>query len=241
MIILRQKNYTKPADEDNSEPKKKKSKSGLKKAAIGSGIIGAGGLIYGGINLKKANDYKKKHAAKFVKPNIDTTIDEKTMNNLTRKDVGHSRLSLSNEMLLDPRGERFKRMRKVAEDKWGDSLYESHRGNIANATNKESLFDLKNNLEDNFSRERLDNYHEKAKTILKDKADNLNKEEFKEAREKFRKDKKLNLEGFKSSKKKAALGVGLGTAALLTAGGIAISRARKKKKAAKEENDNTKK
>lgn len=54
MIILRQKNYTKPADEDNSEPKKKKSKSGLKKAAVvGGSLIGAAGLYQGSKHLQR--------------------------------------------------------------------------------------------------------------------------------------------------------------------------------------------
>lgn len=66
MIILRQKNYTKPADEDNSEPKKNKT---LKKAAIIGGVaLGTAGIYQGSKHMQrsKAGGKHFKTTAKLV-------------------------------------------------------------------------------------------------------------------------------------------------------------------------------
>lgn len=90
-----------------------------------------------------------------------------------------TRVGLTNELLLDPRGGSFKEMREYAEDRLPD-LYEQHDGEELDMDHdhwtESVLFDTKNALEDNFSRERLDYYCQMAKVVLKDKADALDRE-----------------------------------------------------------------
>ena len=90
-------------------------------------------------------------------------------------DLVSTRLFLANEMMLDPRGKTFIEMRSYAESKFPD-LYEAHNGVTFNqnpATWSEPLlFSVKNELDSNFSRERLDYYYDLAKVVLKDKAEN---------------------------------------------------------------------
>ena len=232
LVVKRQKNYSSDKDNRNKDNRNKNISS------IGATVVGAGGLTYGGINAKKAAKYKNQHKnMKFITPKIDTSISEKDAKRLTGNDLSYTRLTLSNEMLLDPRGERFKEMRKMAEDKWGDKLYDKHKGTISKSHDKPSLFEVKNNLDDNFSRERLDDYYNQSKKVLKDKSNNLNREEFQETRNKFKVDKKNILNKFKKSKKKAAIGVGIGAVALSSI--PVINTVSKKKK--KRESNNYKK
>jgi hypothetical protein len=209
LIIQRQKRYSSADNNKDSQDKYKNIPE------VGAALIGAGGLTYGGINARKAIKYKNQHKnMKFITPKVDTTLDEKDLKHLTGDSLSGTRYKLSNEMLLDPRGDRFKKMREVAEKKWGDKLYDEHKGTISQSYDKPSLFDVKNNLDDNFSRERLDDYYNQSKRILKDKADYLNKEEFQEARNKFKADKSSILNKFKKSKKKATIGLGIGATTL---------------------------
>ena len=237
MIILRQKYYSskenKNDSEDDEEIKNKKSKR-IGRIAAGAIGVGIGSLAYGGLNAKKLSKYRKEHKDMKFSPKIDTTISEKVAKRLTGDDLPSTRLTLSNEMLLDPRGERFKEMRKMAEGKWGDRLYDKHKGIISKSHDKSSLFDVKNNLDDNFSRERLDDYYNQSKRILKSKADSLNKEEIGEARLKFKEDKKQLMSKIKSSNKKALIGAGLGAVSLGT-GIYLIHKYRKKKKQEEED------
>lgn len=94
-------------------------------------------------------------------------------------DLESTRISLANEMMLDPRGESFNEMRQYAEAAF-PNLYETHDGKSFDY-NKENwnealLFSTKNALDDNFSRERLDYFFNMAKVVLKEKADSLNRE-----------------------------------------------------------------
>ena len=93
------------------------------------------------------------------------------------------RLFLSNELMLDPRGKTFNEMKTYAESRFGD-LYEADNGIRyemgAETWNQDFLFNLKNDLDSNFSRERLDLYENVAKIVLKDKADFLDQEDAKE-------------------------------------------------------------
>ena len=95
-------------------------------------------------------------------------------------DVISTRLFLSNEMMLDPRGNSFKEMLSYAETTLKD-LYENHNNSVFDMNkqnwNEELLFSVKNDLDSNFSRERLAYYFELAKVVLKDKADSLDAEE----------------------------------------------------------------
>lgn len=68
------------------------------------------------------------------------------------------RLYLVNELLLDPRGKSFNKMRLYAEMNIMD-LYETHDGadlsEASSVWNEELLFNLRNDLDYNFSKERL--------------------------------------------------------------------------------------
>lgn len=90
------------------------------------------------------------------------------------------RISLSNELLLDPRGRSFKEMLAYAESKL-TNLYDEHDGisysEDTQEWNKSFLFSLKNDLKYNFSRERLEFYEKVAMFVLREKAENLDNEE----------------------------------------------------------------
>ncbi len=106
-------------------------------------------------------------------------MKEKFKKTVDTKDLEGTRISLANEMMLDPRGESFCEMRKYAEAAL-PQLYDVHDGELfeKNQDNWDEtlLFSIKNTLDDNFSKERLDFYYDIAKTVLKDKAERLNTE-----------------------------------------------------------------
>lgn len=96
------------------------------------------------------------------------------------RDLEGVRLSLSNEMMLDPRGESFIEMRQYAETML-PQLYDAHNGENLDMNqdnwNEDLLFSTKNDLDNNFSKERLDYYFDMAKIVLKENADKLNREQ----------------------------------------------------------------
>ena len=79
------------------------------------------------------------------------------------------RLYLANELLLDSRGESFNQMRSYAEMNIMD-LYEIHDGTdfseIPPSWDEELLFNLRNDLDSNFSKERLAFFEKVAKIVL---------------------------------------------------------------------------
>lgn len=105
--------------------------------------------------------------AKFVK-----VVDE--------ADVVSARIFLANELMLDPRGKTFDEMRSYAES-WLHDLYEQDNGvtyeTEESGWDKTFLFNLKNDLDSNFSRERLDFYKTVAKVVMSEKAKLLDREE----------------------------------------------------------------
>lgn len=91
------------------------------------------------------------------------------------------RLFLSNELLLDPRGNSFDEMLKLAEDQCPD-LYENEASSFvlrknSNQWDQEYLNELKNEVDTHFRKDTLHHYKEVAKFVLKDKASNLDNEE----------------------------------------------------------------
>ena len=86
------------------------------------------------------------------------------------------RLFLANELLLDPSGKSFEKMRSFAEMNV-ESLYEQHDGTVFSELptiwDDELLFNLRNDLDSNFSSERLDFFEKVAKVVLKEKAESL--------------------------------------------------------------------
>ena len=95
-------------------------------------------------------------------------------------DLSMVRAFISNEMLLDPRGKSFDEMLSFAESKF-NNLYEIDNGvkftSDQSQWNEDILFKIKNELDVNFSRERIRIYKLVAKTVLKEKAAQMDKEE----------------------------------------------------------------
>ena len=94
------------------------------------------------------------------------------------------RLSLSNELLLDPRGDSFRKMKSLAESQLPD-LYEPDNGTTYSKPDdewdKDFLLQVKNDLDNNFSKSQLLVYEQVAKKVLKEKAAHLEQEEAAEA------------------------------------------------------------
>lgn len=90
------------------------------------------------------------------------------------------RLSLSNELMLDPREDSFNEMKAFAElhmtNLYDEDDSKSYSMNVTD-WNEELMFTIKNDLDDNFSKEKLSIYEKVTKTVLKDKAEQLTKEE----------------------------------------------------------------
>lgn len=95
-------------------------------------------------------------------------------------DVLTIRLFLSNELLLDPRGRSFKKMLAYAEMSIPE-LYEVHDGEVfvenQSLWDNSTLFSVKNDLDSNFSKERLYYFERVAKAVLKDKAKTLTEDD----------------------------------------------------------------
>ena len=91
------------------------------------------------------------------------------------------RLFLSNELLLDPRGDSFDEMLEYAESHC-PNLYENYDStfntlNDSNQWNQQYLNDLKNEIDTHFEKKLLKHYKEVALVVLKDKAAALNTQE----------------------------------------------------------------
>ena len=95
-------------------------------------------------------------------------------------DLVSVRLFIANELMLDPRGKSFTEMKNFAEAKF-DNLYDPDNAksysSVKTDWNEELLFSINNDLDDNFSKEKLAVYESVAKYVLKDKAEELDKEE----------------------------------------------------------------
>ena len=139
------------------------------------------------------------------------------------------RISLSNELLLDPRGRSFKEMLAYAESKL-TNLYDEHDGisysEDTQEWNKSFLFSLKNDLKYNFSRERLEFYEKVAMFVLREKAENLDNEERDDSNRSFTGNSidDVNETMQNVSKKHIYTGVRVG-GAIATVAGICTSKA----------------
>ena len=89
------------------------------------------------------------------------------------------RYSLTNELLLDPRGDSYRKMKAFAEERL-DGLYEPLNGELPQKPVEEyteaELMELKNDLDANFSRERLTHYEKVVGIVLRDKANQMTRE-----------------------------------------------------------------
>ncbi len=132
------------------------------------------------------------------------------------------RLFLVNELMLDPRGCSFNEMLDYAQTHI-EELFESSDGkDYSQSTedwNKDFLFQLKNDLESNFSKERVELYTKVAKYVLKEKAMQLEKEEAEQKARNSRRCENISSDrSSSSSKKKTYTGVTVGGVALAIAG-----------------------
>ena len=95
-------------------------------------------------------------------------------------DLVSVRLFIANELMLDPRGKSFSEMKNYAETKFSN-LYDiddaKSYSSVKTEWNEDLLFTIKNDLDSNFSKEKLAIYEDVAKFVLRDKAEQLNKEE----------------------------------------------------------------
>ncbi len=138
-------------------------------------------------------------------------------------DLVGTRISLANEMMLDPRGESFREMRAYAESVF-PNLYEVHNGAVLekdrNKWNEDLLFNTRNDLDDNFSRERLDHYYNMAQVVLETKGQGLEKK-----RTRSPHDNKRPQNTGKSIKGNAPLYLGLTVGGLVLGGsGLVLGR-----------------
>ena len=132
------------------------------------------------------------------------------------RDIISVRIFLSNELLLDPRGKSFNKMKVFAESNIPD-LYEQDNGRSYDIPisqwDENFLYKVKNDLDTNFSEKQLFFYEKVAKEVLKEKAILLEEEE-RNARE----DKHVSKETKEISYKKIYTGVTIAGAAAAVTG-----------------------
>lgn len=104
----------------------------------------------------------------------------KFINAVESGDLVSVRLFITNELMLDPRGESYSEMKNFAEAKFSN-LYDVDDAksypSFGPEWNENLMFSIQNDLDDNFSKEKLAIYEQIAKYVLKEKAEQLNKEE----------------------------------------------------------------
>ena len=142
-------------------------------------------------------------------------------------DLSDVRLFLSNELMLDPRGASFHEMLAYAESQLNGLFVpdNGHRSEKDAALwDKDFLYQIKNELDDNFSREKLSYYEQVAKQVLIDKAQQLDEEEAKQHQPENREGERFNENWFVEHKKEVYTGVTVGGAVLTTIG-LCVSKA----------------
>lgn len=155
-------------------------------------------------------------------------MKEKFKKAVERGDINDVRLFLSNELMLDPRGASFHEMLSYAENRM-DGLFEPDNGRMSEKDStqwdKDFLFQIKNELDDNFSREKLNYYESIAKQVLKEKAEQLDAEEARRGHQSDNQGSEQQADNwFEGHKKEVYTGVTLGGAVLTTIG-LCVSKA----------------
>lgn len=127
-------------------------------------------------------------------------------------DIVTVRLIISNELLLNTKGDTYREMKEYAEANVPD-LYEAHDGeqlDIDDANlSVDLLVQLKNDLDSNFSRERIAVYERVAEIVLRDRVEAEATQE-----------RPMQVEQGKGNKEDLLCGLGLGVGGLATACGI---------------------
>lgn len=108
-----------------------------------------------------------------MKPDFIKAVEE--------QNLAKVRISLSNELLLDPRGNSFSEMLTYAMSNLPDLFEENRESNYIvppeENWDKEFLFKVKNDIDFNFSREKLAFYEKVIQVVGKSKAERLENEE----------------------------------------------------------------
>lgn len=131
-------------------------------------------------------------------------MDSKFIDAVQTGKIIRVRLALSNELLLDPRGTTFIEMLRYAESNLS-SLFQDDDGKVYDSNpanwNNDFLYDLKNGLDLNFSREKLALYERVAKSVLQGKAKQMEQEERKELTKPLLEDNNSNTSDTQINKK----------------------------------------
>lgn len=108
-------------------------------------------------------------------------MDKDFIKDVDEGNVKSVRLDLSNELLLDPRGETFKEMLTYAMNKLPNLFDENKEANYnvppQEDWDEDFLFIVKNDLDSNFSKEKLAFYQAVIEKVGKTKAEDLEREE----------------------------------------------------------------
>jgi len=107
-------------------------------------------------------------------------MTERFLNAVEANRISLVRGYLANELAIDPRGKTFEEMLAYAEKKLSNLFQEdngkTYSENISD-WNEDFLMKVKNDLDSNFSRERLSFYEKITKEVLKEKARALDEEQ----------------------------------------------------------------
>ena len=147
-------------------------------------------------------------------------MKQKFIESVKSGDVEEVRLSLSNELLLDPRGKTFAQMLNYAKDNLSN-LFEENKEAGYDVLPKEQwdedfLFTVKNDLDSNFSVEKLAFYQAVIEIVGKDKMASLDEEDKNAKMQKS--SSHQSREKAKCSKKTVSMSVTTGGAVLAIAG-----------------------
>lgn len=108
-------------------------------------------------------------------------MDKELIKDIEEGNVKSVRLDLSNELLLDPRGESFREMLTYAKNKLPNLFEDNKEANYSvppqENWDEDFLFIVKNDLDSNFSKEKLLFYQAVIEKVGKAKAEAIDKEE----------------------------------------------------------------
>ena len=142
-------------------------------------------------------------------------------------DLVSVRLFLANELMLDPRGATFAEMKAYAESRFTnlyDIQIEAIQPKPEAEWNEEYLYELKNDLDSRFTCDMLSLYERVAKTVLREKADGLNREKTKSEACSYEQPRRTaGGHSDDSQKKRLYAGVTIG-GAVVTVAGFCVSR-----------------
>lgn len=154
-------------------------------------------------------------------------MDAKFIKLVESNNISRVRYCLTDELLFDPRGKSFHEMLEYANSKM-DNLFDVDNGK---RSEKESslwdldyLYQVKNEVDKNFSREKLNYYEQVVKHVLKDKAQQLDDKETQQQQTENRGFEQQTENWIKDHKKGVYTGITVGGAVLTTIG-LCVSKA----------------